>query len=139
MICMIKCGFYSFHLYQTTEAITSFSGGQCIHGIYDANQGLLVLKFTKELCTRPYIVTKRMCVWNTMFPLDHFMLHFTTFIMVQHCEMTTKASNGNCKCAWKINLLAIPQLSLSKSKFQTCKRNNASRSHLSGTQKVWTV
>ena len=42
--------------------------GSCIHGNYDANQSLLVLNFTEELHTRPYMVTKRRCVWNTTFP-----------------------------------------------------------------------
>ena len=54
-----------------------------------------ILNFTEELHT-PYtcMVTKRRCVWNKTFPLGHFMLYFTIFIMFLYIrEMTTKASN----------------------------------------------
>ena len=66
----------------------------CIHDNYDANQSLIVLNFTKELHTRPYMVTKR-CDWHKTFPLGHFMIHFTTFMFLCFyvCEMMTKASN----------------------------------------------
>ena len=41
---------------------------------------------------RPYMVTKRRCVWNKTFLLGHFMLHFIMFLIRQ---MTTKASNAS--------------------------------------------
>ena len=44
------------------------------------------------------MVTKRRCVWNKIFPLGDFMLHFTTCIMFLYIrEMTKKASNVSFK------------------------------------------
>ena len=64
-----------------------------------------VKSFNEELHMTPHMVTKRRCVWNKTFPLGHFMLHFTTFIMLYMYEMTTKARIGevsevalSCKC-----------------------------------------
>ena len=50
---------------------------------------ILGLRVTEELHRRPYMVTKRSCVWNKTFPLGYCMLHLIMFLY----QMTTKASN----------------------------------------------
>ena len=55
---------------------------------------------SEELHTRPYMVTKRRCVWIKTFPLGHFLLHYKAFIMFLYIrEITTKASNDSLR--WK--------------------------------------
>ena len=50
-------------------------------GLSNIPSSSYVKSFNKELHIRPYMVTKRRYVWNKTFPLGHFMLYFTTFIM----------------------------------------------------------
>ena len=67
-----------FVLRMNSIVITSFSWGRVSHGNYDANQSLIVLNFTKELHTRPYMATKE-CMSGT----KHFHWVISCFIFVK--------------------------------------------------------
>ena len=45
------------------KSITSFSGS-CLQGNFEVNEHHLNHCFTKELHTRPYMVTQKRCVWK---------------------------------------------------------------------------
>ena len=83
-----------------------------------------MLNFTEELHTRPYMVTKRRCVWNKTFPLSHLILHFTTFIMFLYIhEMTTKAHNVtqiSHYFQYKLVLSCKSKLKVPKFEFNLC-------------------
>ena len=59
-----------------------------------------IKRFTEELHMRPYMITKRRCVFNKTFllgpyMLGHFMLHFTTFHNSSVCTSNSCDSHKN--------------------------------------------
>ena len=76
------------------EQISLHPNNSLLDKVMSHNQWHIGVQECHLMFKDPYMVIKRRCVCNKIFPLGQFMVHFTTFIMFLYTSNTSKASNG---------------------------------------------